>query len=88
MKLKNGFIMTELGEEYVLIPTGEPAAGFHGVIRLNDTGAFLAKQLKDDVTEETLTEALMAEYEVLPEIVRRDVVAVLEKLRAAGLIEE
>ena len=42
MKIKDGFYMTEIGSDYVII-AGTPEAKklFGGMLRLNETGAFL-----------------------------------------------
>ena len=58
------------------------------MIRLNETGAFLWKQLGEHATEDALVQALLAEYAVADDQARADVAAFLGKLRDADLLDE
>ena len=49
MKLNKEFILSELGDDMLLVPTGKAAVELHGVIRLNETAAFLINCLQEDV---------------------------------------
>ena len=46
------------------VPVGERVNDLHGMIALNETGAFIWKLLEDEKTEEELARALTEEYEV------------------------
>ena len=41
MKIKKGFVLRVVGGEHVVVPVGEMSKQFHGMINLNETGAFL-----------------------------------------------
>ena len=88
MKIKDGFIVNKVGSQHVVVPVGEASMERHCMIRLNDTGAFLWKQLGADTTEDALVQALLAEYAVDEDMARADVEAFLGKLRDADLLEE
>ena len=47
MKIKNGFILRNVSDAYVVVAVGEAAKDFNGMITLNETGAFLWKTLAD-----------------------------------------
>ena len=47
MKIKNGFILRNFSDAYVVVAVGEAAKDFNGMITLNETGAFLWKTLAD-----------------------------------------
>ena len=89
MKIKDGFYMTEIGSDYVII-AGTPEAKklFDGMLRLNETGAFLWKKLIDGATEGELADALAAEYGVSREVSEKDTADFLGVIRSAGFIEE
>lgn len=72
MKVKSGFILRELSGEYVVVPVGEAAQGFNGMIRLNETGAFLWKELTGGAGEEALADKLVERYEGVSEQTARD----------------
>ena len=62
MRLKIKCVLAELNGEYVAVPLkGEES--FHGVIRLNDTGATIIRGLQDGMTEQQIAEKLTKEYE-------------------------
>ena len=55
MKIKDGFYMTAIGTDFVVIAgSPETKKEFDGMLRLNETGAFLWKKLADGASEETL----------------------------------
>ena len=41
MKIKQGFVVRKVGDSHVVVPVGELSKTFHGMINLNETGAFL-----------------------------------------------
>ena len=67
MKIKKGFVLEKVGDSYLSCATGKLAKSFRGFIRLNESGAFLWKNLSEgDKTE--------AELEVLREKDRLDAI--------------
>ena len=64
MKIKDGFLVRKIANQYMAVPVGTRTKDLHGMIALNETGAFLWNLLKDDQTEENLVGKLMEEYEV------------------------
>ena len=41
MKIKKGFVLRVVGGENVVVPVGAMSKVFHGMINLNETGAFI-----------------------------------------------
>ena len=82
MLINKDFTIQKVGGSYLAVPVGETSKHFHGMIRLNETGAFLWKIMaQKDISEEALVEALLAEYDVSRETAERDVHALVELLR-------
>lgn len=69
MKLKNGFILREVGGECVVVPSGADI-DLNGMITLNATAKTLWQRLEQEATEQDLVDALLAEYEVSEETAR------------------
>lgn len=86
MKLKDGVIITEVNREFVAVDTGADGKRFNGMIRLNHTAAFVARQLQSERTVEEIVQAMTAKYDVSDETARRDVHKVVEALSSVGLI--
>ena len=89
MKIKSGFVLEEVGGSYLACATGALASGFTGLVRLNETGAFLWGLLSEkDMTRDGLLSAMTAEYEVSEEIALADIDAFTKKLRENGILDE
>lgn len=86
MKIKDGFILREVAESFLVVAVGDAVKTFNGVINLNETGAFLWKKLEEGISEEELVDALLNEYEVEKEIAQKDVSAFIAKLKENNLI--
>lgn len=87
MKLKYDFTVREIMGEYVMIPLGEGALAFSGMIATSETGALLVEALKQDVTREELAERIMNEYEVDAETAYADLDVFLAELKKLNLLE-
>jgi hypothetical protein len=88
VRLKVNFETMELDDEIVAIPTGNNSQLFHGVIKLNDTGAFILDLLQKDISEEEIIGHISEEYDASKEQIAADVHMYLEKFRSRGLLEE
>jgi hypothetical protein len=83
MQINQDFTIQKVGGSYVAVAVGETSKKFHGMIRLNETGAFLWKRMAErDITEEELVDALLAEYEIDRNTAAEDVRRMIESLRA------
>ncbi len=81
MQINKDFTIQKVGGSYVAVPVGETSKTFHGMVRLNETGAFLWNLMVGvDKTEAELVDALLSEYDVSREIAERDVHRVVELL--------
>ena len=88
MQIKSDFTIQKVGNSYVAVAVGETSKTFHAMIKLNETGAFLWNQLVEkDLTEEELTNALLAEYDVDRETAEQDVHAMVEKFAENGILK-
>ena len=86
MRSKEGFIKTEIADKTVVIPVGDKTVDFSGIISLNETGAFLWDLLLSDVTRDTLTAALLNEYEIGKDTAEKDIDAFLQALREKDVL--
>lgn len=89
MKTKAGFMRRKLGTQEVVVAVGEASKQFSGIIRLNETGAFLWDLLASgDRTETELVDALLAEYDVSRELATADVAKFVATIRAEGMLDD
>lgn len=88
MKIKDGFVVRKIANEWVAVPVGTRTAEFSGLISLSDTGKFLWEQLKDDKTEDELVAALTHAYEVDEQTARNDIQDYIVYLKDNKLVSE
>ncbi len=84
MKIKDGFIVREILDSYMAVPVGERTREVHGVIALNETGAFLWKMLEEDTSEDKLIASMVKEYEITEKTAKDDIKEYLSFLREKG----
>ena len=88
MKIKPGFILRDIDNQTIVIPVGTTAAKFNGMITLRGTGKFLWELLNEEQTEESLLQAVLANYDVAEAIAASDIKSFLGSLREAELLSE
>lgn len=62
MKIKKGFILKKMGKDHMVVPVGIGAKELNGIIQLNESGAFLWKEMKKDISEEELITKMCERY--------------------------
>lgn len=87
MRMKENFNIVEIAGDYMAVPTGDSIADFSGTVILNEVSAFILKQMKTGVTEETLLECMLNEYEVDRDTAAADLKEILNTFTEMGLIE-
>jgi len=88
MKIKEGYVIRTLSDETVVVPTGEEAVNFNGMISLNETGKLLFETLQKGATRNELIKTLTEHYDVEAEQVNNDVDGFLDVLRKHNILDE
>ena len=90
MKIKKGFVLRQVCGENVVVGEGLDAINFGKLLSLNETAAWLSQQAIEmgDFSVESLTAALLNEYEVDEATATRDVASFTAKLNEQKLAEE
>lgn len=87
MKIKEGFMLRSVADNYVVVPVGKASLEFKGLINLNHVGAFIWKCLETETTIEEVIEKVAKEYEIDNELATRDVTLFINKLQEAKLLD-
>lgn len=87
MKIKQGFVVRKVAGESIAVPVGARGKEFHGMIKLNESAAFLWNFFLKEHDENEAVKALCAEYETDEETAKRDVQAFLRTLVENGFAE-
>lgn len=88
MKIRNGFTLRNVVDEYMVMPTGDNIAKFDGTIVLNEVSAFVFKQLENNVSRDDLLTAMLAEFDVDEQTAAKDLDKLLDRFRELNLLEE
>lgn len=87
MKIKDGFVLRDVMDEYIVMPAGAQMKEFEGVVVLNESSAFLFRKMQSEATEQELVEALLAEYDVDRDTAEKDTAELIKKLDDYGVLE-
>ena len=88
MKLKQGFVLHTVGNDHMMVATGDAAKVFNGLVRNNTTANFILEQLLQDTTIEEIVARICEKYEASEDVVMADVSRVIEEIRKAGFLDE
>lgn len=84
LKIKRGFLLRRLGNEYMAVAIGEASKNFNGMIRLNETGAFYWEELEKGTTAEELVQRTLERFDgVEQDRAEQDVKEFLEAISVA-----
>ena len=86
MKVEKEFVLREIAGDNILVPVGETALDFNGLITLNEVGAFLWNKLQNDITIDGLVQEILNEYEVDEDTARKDILEFVDYLKKADII--
>ena len=88
MKIKPGFTLRNVVDEFMVMPTGENIKSFGGTVVLNEVSAFIFRQLEQPISREDLLAQLLAEFDVDEATAAADLDALLAQFRQLGLMED
>lgn len=87
MKVKYEFVKREIAGETYLVPVGEGARKFHGMMALNEVGSVIWDVLEECEDAEAITKKLEELYEADHDTLLRDTEDFLSELRKLDIIE-
>ena len=89
MKTRKGYVLRDLGSEFVLVAEGLEAVDFSRMISMNASAAFLWEEVEGtDFDVDTLASLLMEEFDITRETAEQDATKLLQNWKDANLIEE
>lgn len=87
MRIKDGFVLQIIADEYIVVPIGADADRLHGIIKLNESGAFLWNEMKDkDLELEDIVQMISDRYHLNKDQVLYDAERFIEKLTNMGCL--
>lgn len=88
MKFKDGIMITEVGGQKILVDAGTSGDCFHGIVKLNETGALIAEMLMTGTTLDEIVSAMVSKYGIEEGTARTDVEAFLAQIDRTNFVED
>ncbi|MBQ5800337.1 MAG: PqqD family protein [Clostridia bacterium] len=86
MKLNGKFILKNIGNSTYAVPLGEASKEIKGMIKLNETAAFIWKMLEKESSEEEIVSALISEFKATREDAEADLSLFISSLKEAKIL--
>ena len=86
MKLRSEFSTQDIDGTQFLVAMGGEA--FSGIVRSNETAAFIVDCLKEEITVDAIVDAMAARYDAPRETIAADVAEIINTLRGIHALEE
>ena len=87
MRINENFLLRDIAGQKVVLPVGEAAEKFNGMIRLNETGIYLWSLLEKETDENALLATMLQDYEIDEETAGKDACQFITQLLQAGFIQ-
>lgn len=87
-KVKNGFIIREIGNQIMAVPIGTQTSEIHGMIALSESAKLLWEALTEGASIEQLAEVLTETYEVERDVALEDVKKFIDSLKEQGALTD
>ncbi|MBE5757113.1 MAG: PqqD family protein [Clostridiales bacterium] len=87
MKIKDGFVVRNVGEKILVVPVGDRTASFNGMLVLNDMAKFFWDNLQNDIEIDELVNIVCQNYDVSFDVAKNDILEFTDKLQKAGILE-
>ena len=87
MKIKEGFILKDIGEQSVVVATGEASEDFYGMIKLNQTGKIIWEGVSENLSVEEIVLNILGIYDDIDKNkVESDVRHMIDEMIKAGFL--
>lgn len=87
IRKKDGFILRDVADQTIIVPTGQKVIDFNCLITLNATGRWIWDHLDPSQTQESLINNMVIEFEVDEITACKDIHEFLTELHRLRIIE-
>lgn len=86
MKAKPGFVLRNVMNEHILMPTGDNVGVFKGAVLLNNVAAMVWEKLQNPVSKDDLLRAVLDRFDVEEAVASADLDRLLRDMMEKGMI--
>lgn len=87
MKIKDAYILKEVANQYVVVPTGKEVINFNGMMTLNRTAKLLFEALQEDKEIDELVNLLVEHFDISMKQAHIDVLDFIKILESKKMFE-
>ena len=87
MKINPNYIVRNLLDETIIVPTGNVIENFNGLISTNEVAAFIWQNMEKCETPKDMVDKVFDEFEIDYETAEEDVIGFLSTLKTVGMID-
>lgn len=88
MKINDGMVLTQLGDDYVAVSSGE-MTGFRGIVKLNKTSADIWRFIDEGLDESEIAQRLVDKYDNVDyELALQNTRYIIDVLEQKGIISQ
>jgi hypothetical protein len=87
MKIKDGYVLRKVADNWVVLPVGKASVNLNGMLSLNESGVLLWQKLNEGSDREALVDVLLSAYEVSHDEASADVDGFIASLLQYGCID-
>mgnify|MGYP005826266115 FL=1 len=87
MKIREGFVLRQIADQWMVVPIGSMAEKIHGLIALNETAADIWKILEDDRTVDEVVDILMFSYDYEKDKIKDNVLEFIQTLEENNMLD-
>lgn len=87
MKIKEDLVLRNIAGDWIVVPMGERLIEFNGMMKLNESGAFIWKLMENDISKEEIIAAMLNEYDMDKEMAKQALDEFITVLSDADILE-
>lgn len=81
-------MLKNVGNEYMIIPTSNTNVNFSKIFNINETAAFIFKNLQEERSKEEILELMLVEYDAPKEVLSADIDDFIKELKKRGIYHD
>lgn len=88
MKIKKEFVVRDVADNIVMVPTGRLMNEYSKMFKLNEVGKFIVELLqKNDIDEKEIVQKILEEYEIDEEKAMEDTKNFIKELKENDMLD-
>lgn len=88
MKIKEGFVLREVADQVMVIAVGKASQNFKGMIKMNNTSKDIWNYIEEGLDIENIVSKMSDKYQADKDIIRTDVMHIIDVLRDNHILED